>query len=59
MNNRILLRNKDRLPPIEEVLARVSFKDAYELTINVSSIPDDTLVKEKMRMEKFVRSFKL
>jgi radical SAM superfamily enzyme YgiQ (UPF0313 family) len=52
-------RTKHRLPPLEEVLKRVSFKDAYELTVNVSQIPDDTLVKEQKKMENFVRGFRL
>lgn len=52
-------RNKHHLPPLYEILTRISGKDAYELTINVSTLPDDFLIKEQRKLEKFVRGFKL
>ncbi len=55
----LYMRNRDRLPPLHEILERVSGKDAYELTVNVSSIPDHILRAEQKRMESFVRGFRL
>ncbi len=52
-------RNKDSLPSIDQILSKISFKDAYELTVNVSNIPNDILMREQKKMENFVRSFKL
>jgi radical SAM superfamily enzyme YgiQ (UPF0313 family) len=52
-------RNRANLPSMKEILERVSFKDAYELTVNVSQIPDERLIYEKNKMENFVRNFKL
>jgi len=55
----LYMRNRNRLPPLREILERISGKDAYELTVNVSSIPDDILRAEQQRMETFVRDFRL
>jgi len=52
-------RTRPNLPSLEEILNRVAFKDAYELTVNVSSIPDDKLIKEQEKMVKFVRGFRI
>lgn len=52
-------RTKANLPSLEEVLNRVAFKDAYELTVNVSSIPNERLIQEQEKMVKFVRRFRL
>jgi radical SAM superfamily enzyme YgiQ (UPF0313 family) len=52
-------RNSLKIPSLEQVLEKVAFKDAYELTVNVSSIPNDILIKEQKKMERFVRGFKL
>lgn len=52
-------RNKERLPPLKEILERVSFNDAYELTVNTSQIPDKILVQEQKKMVDYVRGFKL
>ena len=40
-------------------LKRISFKDAYEFTVNVSQIPDEVLIEEQKKMENFVRGFKI
>jgi len=52
-------RTKLNLPSLEEVLNSVAFKDAYELTVNVSSMPDERLIEEQEKMVKFVRGFRL
>jgi len=52
-------RTKKRLPPLGDLLEKISHKDAYELTANVSLMPDDILVTEQRKMGRFVRSFKL
>ncbi len=57
--SQLYLRNRYRLPPLLEILERISGKDAYELTVNVSSISDDRLRIEQKKMESFVRGFKL
>ena len=57
--SRLYERNKERLPHLPDILRRISSKDAYELTVNVSSIPDDELLLQQRRMESFVRSFRL
>lgn len=52
-------RNKSKLPSIGNILSRVSSKDAYELTVNVSNISDEVLIEEQQKMIKFVRGFRL
>lgn len=52
-------RNRLRIPPLEEVLESISFRDAYELTVNVSLISDKLLVAEQKKMMDFVREFRL
>lgn len=52
-------RNKHKLPQMEDLLTRMSFKDAYELSINVSRMDDETLLSEQEKMERYVRSFTL
>ena len=56
---RLFERNRHHLPHLAELLERLSGKDAYELTVNVSRVPDRHLVEEQKRMESFVRSFAL
>lgn len=55
----LFARNRDRLPRLSDLLERVSGKDAYELTINVSSMSDETLKSEQRKMESFVRGLRL
>ncbi len=55
----LFARNRDRLPPLSKILERISGKDAYELTVNVSSMSDETLRAEQRKMEAFVRGLRL
>jgi radical SAM superfamily enzyme YgiQ (UPF0313 family) len=55
----LYFRNRHRLPPLGQILHRISGRDAYELTVNVSSIPDQRLLEEQRKMEDFVRRFTL
>ena len=57
--SQLYARNAYRLPPIETILERVSGKDAYELTVNVSTLSDDVLRQQQQKMELFVRGFSL
>ncbi|MFH1506526.1 MAG: radical SAM protein [archaeon] len=52
-------RNINNLPSLEHILSAISGKDAYEITVNVSQIPDEVLVREQKKMESFVRNFTL
>jgi len=57
--SQLYMRTQSNIPSLEEVLNRIAFKDAYELTVNVSQIPDEELIREQEKMVKFVRGFRI